>query len=423
MQALAALADAGPIAGLLQGTSVWVLADAAALRLFERACLGLAEMGGATGLELQAAGLQCYCAAPAAAAAAPVPAPLCNNPGGSSRAAQGSPASPPANGGSGAHTATEKASGSHSNESIAALVAHAPANAGMGSTAAGQPCGSHGEQRIAAVSGTAAGGAGADSTAAAQPAGAEPGPLEISDAMRSLKVGRSFEPPASDAPARYSYATGAATPPVHSAADDALPADSGAQPTAADPIDVDAFGTLPLFDSGAAGIPRSLPASAARHSLAAGGSAAPAHAASMPAAAERSDGMAAPELRPASAAGRPLAADGGSAPACAAALRATGEGSYLNPNPNMATSGGGPQGSGGSAEPPRPGGSGSGLGSECVDGPRAGVQPGALRLSLEEAFFLAHALGLLRVLTDRAGGGGLAELTCNVLPACLTVLY
>lgn len=412
-----ALADAGPIAGLLQGTSVWVLADAAALRLFERACLGLAEVGGATGLELQAAGLQCYCAAPAAAPAAPASAPPCNT--GSSRAALASPA---INGGSGARTATEEASGSHSNESIAALAAHAPADAAMGSTAAGQPRGSHGEQRNAATSRAAAGGAGADSPAAAQPAGAELGRLQISDAMRSLEVGRSSAPPAGDAPARDSRATGAATPPVHSAADDALPAGSGAQPAAADPAAADTFGALPLFDSGAVGIPRSLPACAGRRSLPAAESAAPANAAPMPAAAERSDGMAAPELRPASAAGGPPAADGGSAPVRAAALRAVGEGSCLDPNTSTATSGGGPQGSGGAAEPPQPGGSGSGLGSECVDGPRASAQPGALRLSLEEAFFLAHALGLLRVRTDQAGSGGLAELTCTVLPACLIVL-
>lgn len=69
---------------------------------------------------------------------------------------------------------------------------------------------------------------------------------------------------------------------------------------------------------------------------------------------------------------------------------------------------------------------GFGPGQGAGFGPGQGAAPAAVRLSLEEAFFLAHALRALRVLApDPRGAGGLAELTTEVAPAllqCMSVL-
>ena len=57
-------------------------------------------------------------------------------------------------------------------------------------------------------------------------------------------------------------------------------------------------------------------------------------------------------------------------------------------------------------------------------GPGQDAAPTAVRLSLEEAFFLVHALRALRVLAAEPCAGGLAELTTEVAPAliqCMSV--
>ena len=475
---MAALAAGEPLVGLLQGTSVWVLAGGAAARLLDRACLGLAEVGGAAVRELQAAGLAC--SAGAAAAPAPVQAsgykdPTLNPPPPAQRPGPGQSGGAPAG-----------AAGRGAADAPAAVRAPPPGSGARGGRAPAAPAAAAGAG--AGAEGGAALGRASEAKPRRSPAGGgqpEAGSVHPIGTAADSKAaaGRVLEQPragtdAQTAPGDVNLnlnpmgnSAGLTRWPENQAAADEqwqeLGSDPGSEPGSG--LGSEAGSDVDPVTPAQAGAsaPDAHTAAHALHSLMLGGRkvpgvaaaagerwrangvladstapAAPAHADAeagvpgpctgshvgkmRPTTSKREDADA-PAPPPAAAAGNAVAAHSAETGSSCLSVLANGAGSGAGQEGSAAEREGNPDlTSWAPSDAPKAARPASAASALQRGGPRAGfgsglgqdAAPTVVRLSLEEAFFLAHALRALRVLTAEPGAaGGLAELTNEVAPA------